>query len=465
MIPSMVVDLLLQNDIKEVRLFNPTGNVLEAFTGTRDLITISITIPNDYFFQFNSQDEVLEWVDNWITTFKQRVNFRTYEHTLEKLDLLQSTLNARGYGNEIKATTSHYTDLLNIHRNKSVNPSEAEFLPEFRDRMTEYLRILRKNQAPAMLNVIPMQYIIEHNLDVSFAFMDGKSSYKVIDNNGLVYDNAFEFLYDSFLWAMIKTGHGDVKLVVSQIGWPTDALEIATVANAERFHKHFLPHIAGNRGTPLRPGTNIDVFLQNLSDENKLSLNWGEYQRHWGIYQFNGEPKYKIDFTGQGHETLPSVARGITLMPKRWCVFNGDNTRDNKTLSREIDKCCSFADCSSLEEGGSCSHLVYEKKVSYAFNRYFQTMVHNQSEVCGMNGFGKIVDTDPSDGNCTFPIEILAAEYKQRQDEFLGEKSTSDNPEESSPGSSSVASVPENIILRNMVLRFTIYIFLSLMIL
>ncbi|XP_073147935.1 glucan endo-1,3-beta-glucosidase 8-like isoform X2 [Henckelia pumila] len=375
---------------------------------------------------------------------------KTYQHTVEKLDLLQNALEARGYGNEIKATTPHYNDLLNMYRNKSVKPSEAEFLPEFRDRMTEYLRVLRKNNAPAMLNVIPMQYILENNLDVSFAFMDGKSSYKVIDNNGLVYDNAFELLYDSFLWAMIKTGHGDVKLVVSQIGWPTDALPGASTANAERFHKYFLPYITSGIGTPLRPGMNIDAFLQNLSDENKLGLKWGAYQRHWGVYEFNGVPKYKIDFTGQGHKTLPSVARGLTSMPRRWCVFNGNTTRDNKTLSSEIDKCCAFSDCTSLEEGGSCSHLEYEKKVSYAFNRYFQTMVHNQSEVCAINGFGEIVYTDPSDGNCTFPIEILAAEYKQIQDEFLGAKSgTPGNPDDYYE---SAASVRKNIIMHNIVL-------------
>lgn len=208
-----------------------------------------------------------------------------------------------------------------------------------------------------------------------------------------------------------------MKLVVTQIGWPTDVLEVGTVPNAERFYGSFLPYIASNIGTPLKPGLNIDVFLHSLSDENKLSLDWGPFQRQWGMYQFNGEPKFRIDFTGQGREVWPSIARGFTSMPTRWCVFNGD-MRDNKTVSDEVDKCCKLADCSTLEEGGSCSHLDYKQEVSYAFNRYFQTTVTNQTDICYMKGLGEIVYKDPSVGGCSFSIEIIAAERKQRLDEF-----------------------------------------------
>ncbi|XP_073018082.1 glucan endo-1,3-beta-glucosidase 8-like [Primulina eburnea] len=472
MMPSMVVDLLLQNEIKEVRIFNPAGNVLEAFTGTRGQLAVSISIPNDHFYKVNTTENALQWVDNWITTFKQRINMRyvivgtdpfsisfvnkTRENNAGILKMVQDAVNARGYGMEIKVSTPQYTDMINTHLNTTLKPSEAEFLPQYTDMMTDYLRLLQKNKAPVMLNLSPLQYVQENNLDINFAFMDKKSSYIVRDNNGLVYDNAFEFLYDSFLWAMKKSGFDDMKLVVTQIGWPTDALQVGTVTNAERFYASFLPYISSNRGTPLKPGLNIDVFLHSLSDENKVTLDWGPFQRHWGIYQFNGEPKFRIDFTGQGREIWPSIARGFTYMPTRWCVFNGD-MRDNKTVSGEVDKCCNLADCSSLEEGGSCSHLDYKQKVSYAFNRYFQTRVTNQTDICYMKGFGHVVYKDPSDGRCSFPIEIIAAERKQRLDEFLGERSTSDDPEEYYPAA---ASVPRG----DMVLQFTILIFLPLLI-
>lgn len=45
LIPSMVVDLLLQNGINDVKLFNSDPSVIAAFTGTG--IAVSLTIAND----------------------------------------------------------------------------------------------------------------------------------------------------------------------------------------------------------------------------------------------------------------------------------------------------------------------------------------------------------------------------------------------------------------------------------
>lgn len=38
----------------------------------------------------------------------------------------------------------------------------------------------------------------------------------------------------------------------------------------------------------------------------------------------NGQPKYKIDFSGKGCDIFPTIAKGITRVPKRWCTYNGD---------------------------------------------------------------------------------------------------------------------------------------------
>lgn len=45
LIPSMVVDLLLQNGVKNLKLFSPSDNVLKAFANSD--ITIHITLPNE----------------------------------------------------------------------------------------------------------------------------------------------------------------------------------------------------------------------------------------------------------------------------------------------------------------------------------------------------------------------------------------------------------------------------------
>lgn len=55
-------------------------------------------------------------------------------------------------------------------------------------------------------------------IDPDFTFFDYNSIFYVLDDNGLNYTNAFDFLYDSFYWAMKKAGVPYLRLVVGQIG-------------------------------------------------------------------------------------------------------------------------------------------------------------------------------------------------------------------------------------------------------
>ncbi|KZV48502.1 hypothetical protein F511_08401 [Dorcoceras hygrometricum] len=278
--------------------------------------------------------------------------------------------------------------------------------------MVRYAHHLRDNNSPFFLSIFPIHYVSNKSLDLDFAFMDNRSSYSVKDNN-VTYTNLFEYLYDSCHWALAKANASSVKIIVAAIGWPTDSYPGATVENAQRFYKTFLPYIASGRGTPMRPNQRIDVFLNNLSDKNRMFLNLGSFQRHWGIYKFNGEPKFMVDLSGQGRDIYPSNGKGVIHMPNRWCVFNG-NIDDPRKVEAMRKMACNESDCSSLDMGGSCSHLDYEKQVSYAFNRYFQTKgqaSQTSNDKCDFDGLGKVVPDDPSDGLCSFPVEILSAEH------------------------------------------------------
>ena len=60
MIPSMVVDLLMQNKINYVKLYSASDNVLEAFSATD--IGLEITMPNQSTQKMKTQADVDEWV-------------------------------------------------------------------------------------------------------------------------------------------------------------------------------------------------------------------------------------------------------------------------------------------------------------------------------------------------------------------------------------------------------------------
>ncbi|KAL3844950.1 hypothetical protein ACJIZ3_002353 [Penstemon smallii] len=422
LIPSMVVDLLLQNNIRQVKLTSPSDNVMKAFVGGE--VEIAASIPNESVKYVKKPGTAAYWLR---TKIYRHINsnvkvkyilvghepfswyYRNHSHNVvDSLRYIRDALVRDGFG-DTKVSIPHFTDVLLPGIKK---PSEADFNPEVKNKIVESLHILNISDAPFFINIFPIHYISENNWDPEFAFLDNKSNFSIIDDiNGLKYTNVFDFVYDSLLWAFKRYGFPNLKVVVGQIGWPTDGFLGANTINAERFYKSFLPAIAGNKGTPMRPGSSIDVYLQSLSDENLTPIHQGAFQRHWGIYGFDGEPKYKIDFMGQGRDIYPTTAKGVIRMPKRWCVFNG-NSRNLTKLKIEFEYACVKADCTSLAPGGSCSHLDFQQNVSYAFNRYFQVEAQtvNGENACDFKGLGKVVVDDPSVGTCKFPVEILAAE-------------------------------------------------------
>lgn len=63
-IPSMVVDLLLQHNISDLRLMTSGYDIIEIFAATN--ITISVTLGNQYVWQANRKDLAFNWVNERI---------------------------------------------------------------------------------------------------------------------------------------------------------------------------------------------------------------------------------------------------------------------------------------------------------------------------------------------------------------------------------------------------------------
>lgn len=305
----------------------------------------------------------------------------------------------------IKATMSHFTDVLELVR----KPSEGQFREEIRDYMVRSCQFLQEDNAPVWLDIFPIYNVKQlFNNDIEFAFFNNNSTSVFMDGNNR-YNNIFEVMYDTFIWSLRKVGIFNLTIIVGQSGWPTDGIDGANLRNAQRFHNGFLNHILNGKGTPLYPGP-VDAYIHNFADENKLKVVQGGFMRHWGIYRFDGKPKYDIDFSGQGRSIKPVTGKGITHMPKRWCIFN-NNTNDMTKIKMHYDFACNKSDCTSMAPGGSCSNLAFPHSISYAFNIFFQSRSQEMSEEgCNFGGLGVIVPNDPSTETCSFPVEILSDE-------------------------------------------------------
>lgn len=315
------------------------------------------------------------------------------------LQNIQKAINEAGLKNKIKVTIPQNADVYD----SSYAPSGGNFRKDIHDLMVKIVNFLNDNDAPFLVNIYPFLSLYENpDFPVDFAFFDGGGR-AVQDNNNINYDNMFDANLDTLVWTLKKAGVPKLKIVVGEIGWPTDGDKNANIRMAKKFYDGLFKKLATNKGTPLYPGY-IEVYLFSLTDENQKSVAPGDFERHWGIFQYDGQPKFPMDFTGKGNDKMPIGAKNVQYLPQQWCVLDSD-VKEKGAIPSNVQYACSLGDCTSLVPGGGCSNLDENKKVSYAFNNYFQ--INNQDvESCDFQGLAKIVKQNASTSDCLFPIAI-----------------------------------------------------------
>ncbi|XP_019160207.1 PREDICTED: glucan endo-1,3-beta-glucosidase 8-like [Ipomoea nil] len=415
-----VVQMLKDNGIEKVKLFDADQSTMSALAGTD--IEVMVAIPNDQLLAMNDYDRAKDWVKRNVTryNFKGGVNIKyvavgnepfltSYNNsfintTFPALQNIQNALNDAGVGDNIKATVPLNADVYNSPEDNPV-PSAGRFRQDIGQQMNQIVQFLHQNNAPFTVNIYPFLslYANEH-FPVDFAFFDGAAN-PIVDN-GIQYTNVFDANYDTLVSALKAAGYGDMPVLVGEVGWPTEGDRNANVNLAYRFYKGLLPRLAANKGTPLRPGY-MEVYLFGLIDEDIKSIAPGNFERHWGIFRYDGQPKFPMDLTGQGQDKLLVGAQDVKYLANKWCMLRPD-AKDLGKLADNINYACTFSDCTALGYGSSCNGLDANGNASYAFNMYFQ--VQNQDEFsCNFQGLAMVTDQNISQANCNFSIQIATS--------------------------------------------------------
>ncbi|GAA0143202.1 glucosidase [Lithospermum erythrorhizon] len=176
-------------------------------------------------------------------------------------------------------------------------PSAGRFRPDVIDQMTQIVQFLHQNNAPFTINIYPfLSLYADSHFPVDFAFFDGVS--QPIMDGSIAYTNVFDANFDTLLSSLKAMGYGDMPIFVGEVGWPTDGDKNGNIGYAQRFYNGLLPKLAQNKGTPLRPGY-IEVYLFGLINEDGKSIAPGNFERHWGIFRYDGQPKFPMDLSGQ----------------------------------------------------------------------------------------------------------------------------------------------------------------------
>lgn len=316
--------------------------------------------------------------------------------TFPALQNIQAALVKAGLGNRVKVTIPLNAD---VYESASQQPSTGDFRANVKDLMVQIVAFLSLNGAPFTVNIYPFISLYnDPNFPVDYAFFDGSSS-SIVDN-GRTYSNVFDANYDTLIWALQKAGYGNMTVIVGEIGWPTDGDRSANVQYAQRYNQGVMAHMT--KGTPMRPGA-LDAYLFSLIDEDMKSIQPGNFERHWGIFAYDGTPKYNLSLAQNSRGLVK--ASNIRYLQKRWCVLAPTASLDDPQLIPSVEYACSRADCTSLGFGTSCSNLDARQNVSYAFNSYYQ--IRNQEEnACKFPNLSVVTTTDPSMGTCRFGIMI-----------------------------------------------------------
>ncbi|XP_014507451.1 glucan endo-1,3-beta-glucosidase 5 [Vigna radiata var. radiata] len=411
--PSTVVDLLKDNKISKVKVFEAEPEVLEPLMGSG--IQVMLGIPNGMLALLSTSPTAADlWLRQNVSAYigKHGADIRyiavgnepfltSYNGEYQNL-VMPAILNLQQ--SLVKANLASYIKLVvpcNADAYESSLPSQGAFRPELTQIMTQLVQFLNSNNAPFVVNIYPFLSLYDNeDFPLDYAFFEG-TTHPVTDGNN-VYTNAFDGNYDTLVAALTKLGYGQMPIIIGEIGWPSDGAIGANISAAKVFNQGLLSHVLNNKGTPLRPGAPpMDIYLFSLLDEGAKSILPGGFERHWGIFSFDGQAKYPLDL-GLGNKELKN-AKNVQYLPPRWCVASP--SIDAQNVANHMRIACSVADCTTLGYGGSCNGIGEKGNISYAFNSYYQFQMQD-SRSCNFDGLGMITFRDPSVGDCRFLVGV-----------------------------------------------------------
>ncbi|KAJ1255901.1 hypothetical protein BS78_K141800 [Paspalum vaginatum] len=301
---STVVGMLRDNGFTVVRLYWPDGAALAALGGSG--IKVVVGAPNDDLPELaSSASAAAAWVRQHIESYCPSVAFRYVvvgnevpvgqtQYLVPAMENVHAALAAAGLGH-VKVTTAISQGTIAVH----LPPSAGEFTAEARSFMPYVVEFLERTRAPLLANLYPyFVYTLggggngAMGVDLlSFALFTAPGP--VVQDGEYGYQNLLEASVDALYAAVARLGVGgqNVRVVVSETGWPTAGGAAASVENARTFNQNLVTHVWN--GTPRRPGKRLEAYVFALFNEN---LKEAGVEQNWGLFYPNTERVYPITF-------------------------------------------------------------------------------------------------------------------------------------------------------------------------
>ncbi|TQD76063.1 hypothetical protein C1H46_038399 [Malus baccata] len=435
------IELIRAMNAGRVKLYDADPEILKLLSGTN--LQVSIMVPNKEISTIASdQTKADEWVRNNVLPYYPETMIRyllignevlSYNSSdqdrqmwydlVPAMSKIKSSLKSQNITN-IKVGTPLAMDALQ----STFPPSKATFRADISDTvMAPMLRFLNRTRSFFFIDVYPFFPWSSNpgNISLDFALFTGNSTTEYTDpGTGLVYTNLLDQMLDSLIFAMTKLGYPNIRLLITETGWPSSGdIEQpgANIHNAATYNRNLIHRMVAKPplGTPARPGVVIPTFIFSLFDENQKTGPGTE--RHWGLLHADGTLIYDVDLTGMVLKFLLPY-KGVV-----WCVVAKGVSVNDEELGSAVNNACiagnASATCDALSPGKECYEPVsLTWHASYAFSSYWAKF-RSQGATCHFNGLAEQTSLDPTSSSTTNPaIQMLRcpniASLPSNPDEF-----------------------------------------------
>ena len=289
-----VVDLYKSNGIDKMRIYFPEPKTLEALRGSD--IEVIMDVARESLQFMTDQNASMDWVNTNIVPYAQDVNFRYIavgneihsndnesQYILPAMTNIHNAISSANLQGQIKVSTAIDTTLISY----PYPPYGLFNSPKYIEPIVDFLK---SNGAPLLANIYPYLAYFEDPQDIPLEY----ALFTQRRKNSFGYQNLFDEMLDSAYAALEKAGASDVKIVVSESGWPSEGGYGASTQNAATYYANLISHAKSGSGTPKRPGGPIETYLFAMFDENNKQGN--KFERHFGLFTPDKSPKYQLSF-------------------------------------------------------------------------------------------------------------------------------------------------------------------------
>ncbi|XP_065858456.1 glucan endo-1,3-beta-glucosidase 11 [Euphorbia lathyris] len=316
--PQAVVPLLKSLGATKVKLYDTDPKVLAAFANTG--VEFIVGLGNEYLAKMTDPGKAEAWIKSNVQTYLPATNITCItvgnevltfndssltDHLLPAMQNVHTALQNLGLDKQVSVTTAHSLAILET----SYPPSAGAFRRDLVGCITPILNFHAKTGSAFLINAYPYFAYKGNPKQVNLDFVLFQPNQGIVDpSSNLHYDNMLFAQIDAVYSALTALGFKKLPVQISETGWPSkgDADEAgATLENAKKYNGNLIKLICQKKGTPMRPNTDLNIYVFALFNENMKPGPASE--RNYGLFKPDGTPAYAL-----GISSTNSVATNTT---------------------------------------------------------------------------------------------------------------------------------------------------------